>query len=101
MTQRRDIELIGETAAYSVAGTALGEAATIRGPRPRPAPARAPPRRKGAAPSGWRARPRDRRGRAAAAERPRSGCRGDPREGEVGRHGRGEARPRPIAAGPA
>jgi hypothetical protein len=38
MTQRRDIEVIGETAAYSVAGRALGEAATIRGPKPRPRP---------------------------------------------------------------
>ena len=65
-------------------------------------PARAPPRRKCAAPAArWRARPRDRHGRAAAAGRTGSGCRGDHRGGELGRHGRGEARRRPIAAGAA
>ena len=40
MTQRRDIELIGETSAYSVAGTTLGETATLRRPKPRPRPLR-------------------------------------------------------------
>jgi hypothetical protein len=32
MTPRRDFELIGETAAFSLAGTAVDAAATIRGP---------------------------------------------------------------------
>ena len=52
MTPRRDIELKGETAAFSIAGTALGEAATSRRPTPRTrsGPARAPPRRECAAP---------------------------------------------------
>jgi hypothetical protein len=35
MTPRRDIELKGETAVFSIAGTALGEAATSRRPTPR------------------------------------------------------------------
>ena len=40
MTQRRDIKLIGETADYSIAATALDEAATSRGPTPRTRPVR-------------------------------------------------------------
>ena len=57
MTPRRDIELKGETAAYSFAGTALGEAATIRGPTPRTRPVqpgRRPDAKRGARPR-WRA----------------------------------------------
>jgi hypothetical protein len=38
MTPRRDIEPKGETAAFSIAGTAVGEAATSRGPKLRTRP---------------------------------------------------------------
>ncbi len=102
MTQRRDIELIGKTTAYSIAATALGEAATSRRPTPRTRPVQ-PGRR----PDANARRPRDRaRDRAIvmAERRLRGGLEAvvaaiieAASSGDMA----AEARRRPIAAGAA